>query len=91
MKKKFISSINQRVGSEEIKEDHVGDLLKAWGISKSDINPQMPWKRRDQVINILCDRDFPGDPMVKSLCLQCRACRFDPWSANEGSHVPQRG
>ena len=45
MKKKFISSINQTVGSKEIREDHIGDLLKNWGISKSDINPEMPWKK----------------------------------------------
>ena len=31
--------------SEEIKEDRIGDLLKAWELAKSDINPQMPWKK----------------------------------------------
>ena len=45
MNKEFISSLNQRVRSEEIREDHIGDLLKAWGISKSDVNPQMPWEK----------------------------------------------
>ena len=45
MNKEFISSLNQRVRSEELREDHIGDLLKAWGISKSDVNPQMPWEK----------------------------------------------
>ena len=25
-------------------------------------------------------RDFPGRPVVKSLCFQCQECGFDPWS-----------
>ena len=27
-------------------------------------------------------RDFPGGPVVKTLCLQCRGCRSDPWPGN---------
>ena len=27
-------------------------------------------------------RDFPGDPVVKSPCSQCRGLRFNPWSGN---------
>ena len=28
-------------------------------------------------------RDFPGVPVVKTPCHQCRACRFDPWSGTK--------
>ena len=28
------------------------------------------------------DRDFPGRPVVKTWCLQCRGHRFDPWLEN---------
>ena len=27
-------------------------------------------------------RDFPGDPVVKALCFQCRGDGFDPWLGN---------
>ena len=27
-------------------------------------------------------RDFPGGPLVKTLCFQCRGHRFDPCSGN---------
>ena len=26
--------------------------------------------------------DFPGGPVVKTLCFQCRGHGFDPWSGN---------
>ena len=26
--------------------------------------------------------DFPGSPVVKTPCFQCRGCGFDPWSGN---------
>ena len=26
--------------------------------------------------------DFPGGPVVKTLCFHCRGRRFDPWSGN---------
>ena len=26
--------------------------------------------------------DFPGGPVIKTLCFQCRGRRFDPWSGN---------
>ena len=26
--------------------------------------------------------DFPGGPVVKTLCSQCRGHGFDPWSGN---------
>ena len=29
------------------------------------------------------ERDFPGGPVVKTLCCQCREHRFNPWSENE--------
>ena len=28
------------------------------------------------------DRDFPGGPMVKILCFQCRGCGFNSWLGN---------
>ena len=28
-------------------------------------------------------RDFPGGPVAKALCFQCRECWFNPWSGNE--------
>ena len=28
-------------------------------------------------------KDFPGGPVVKTLCCQCREHRFNPWSENE--------
>ena len=27
--------------------------------------------------------DFPGGPVVKTLCFHCRRRRFDPWSGNQ--------
>ena len=27
-------------------------------------------------------RDFPGGPVVKTLCFHRRGCGFDPWSGN---------
>ena len=27
-------------------------------------------------------RDFPGGPVAKTLCSQCRGPRFDPWLGN---------
>ena len=30
-------------------------------------------------------RDFPGGPVAKALCSQCRGLRLDPWS---GSYIP---
>ena len=27
--------------------------------------------------------DFPGGPVVKTLCFQCRGHGFDPWSWNK--------
>ena len=29
--------------------------------------------------------DFPGGPVVKTPCFQCRGCRFHPWS---GTRIP---
>ena len=26
--------------------------------------------------------DFPGGPVARTLCSQCRGPRFDPWSGN---------
>ena len=26
--------------------------------------------------------DFPGGPVVRTLCFHCRGHRFDPWSGN---------
>ena len=27
-------------------------------------------------------REFPGSPVVRTLCFHCRGHRFDPWSGN---------
>ena len=27
-------------------------------------------------------REFPGGPVVRTLCFQCRGHRFDPWLGN---------
>ena len=32
--------------------------------------------------------DFPGGPVAKTLCSQCRALRFDPGQGTR-SHMPQ--
>ena len=32
-------------------------------------------------------RDFPGGPVVRALCSQCRRPGFDPGSGNSISHV----
>ena len=32
------------------------------------------------------NRDFPGHPVVKTLCFQCKGLGFDPWS---GNYIPQ--
>ena len=37
------------------------------------------------LVNIGESRDVPSDPVVKSLCFQCRGHRFEPWSENEDS------
>ena len=30
--------------------------------------------------------EFPGDPVVKTLCFQCRECEFDP---DQETRIPQ--
>ena len=42
------------------------------------------WKKRRKRKKILSYNrkpvgDFPGVPVVKILCFQCRGCGFDPW------------
>ena len=32
------------------------------------------------------NRDFPGRPVVKTLCFQRKGLGFDPWS---GNYIPQ--
>ena len=32
-------------------------------------------------------RDFPGGPVAKTPCSQCRGPRFDPWSGNKIPHA----
>ena len=39
--------------------------------------------RQDVVMVINVDSgDFPAGPVVKTLCVQCRGPRFNPWSGN---------
>ena len=33
-------------------------------------------------------QDFPGGPVVKTLCSQCKGHCFNPWSENWDSHMP---
>ena len=33
------------------------------------------------------DPDFPGGPVVKTLCFQCRGCGINSWSGNLRSHM----
>ena len=32
--------------------------------------------------NPACTQHFPGSPVAKTMCFQCRGCRFDAWSGN---------
>ena len=34
--------------------------------------------------------DFPGGPVTKTLCSQCRGPGFDPWSMNQIPHTAIR-
>ena len=29
------------------------------------------------------EREFPGSPVDRTLCIHCRRCGFDPWSGNK--------
>ena len=35
------------------------------------------------LLSRLYRRDFPGGPVAKALCSQCRGPRFNPWSGNQ--------
>ena len=35
---------------------------------------------------IIMTWDFPGCPVVKTLCFQCKGCGFNPWELK--SHMP---
>ena len=35
-------------------------------------------------------RDFPGGPVAKTLCSQCRGLRLDPWSGNYIPHATSK-
>ena len=35
-------------------------------------------------------RDFPGDPVAKTLRTQCRGPSFDPWSGNQIPHATSK-
>ena len=38
-------------------------------------------------INVRSPRDFPSDPMAKTLHSQCWEPRFNPWSGNQIQHA----
>ena len=42
-----------------------------------------PFTQTDDVIYEYFSRDFPGGPVAKILCSQCKGPRFDPESGNE--------
>ena len=46
------------------------------GCKESDMTEQLSPHTRVQF------REFPGDPGVRTLCLQCRGHRFHPWLGN---------
>ena len=45
------------------------------------------------VIKKMPPRGFPGGPVAKTLCSQCRGPEFDPWSSNyaEKAMAPHSG
>ena len=43
----------------------------------------MNWSNIDKSEKSMLRRDFPGGPVVKTLCFQCRGHGFDPcWGKN---------
>ena len=49
-------------------------IAKTWKQSKCPTT--------DEWIKKMWYRDFPGGPVGKTQCSQCRGPRFDPWSGN---------
>ena len=47
------------------------ECCSSWGCRESDMTEQVNWTG-----------DFPGGPVAKTLCLQCRGPRFYSWSGN---------
>ena len=58
------------------------------------------WPKSHNCIKIVCERsglivvqaqikswDFPGGPVAKASCFQCRRPGFDPWSGNSIPHA----
>ena len=52
------------------------ELAPAWK------GPHQPSGFSDFGLSKLNFRDFPGRPVVKTPCSQCRGLRLDPWSGN---------
>ena len=43
---------------------------------------QWHWEFRSKLFSSKTFREFPGGPVVRTLCFHCRGCGFNPWSGN---------
>ena len=50
-----------------------------WGVK---IHPSAKFIHPEHTIKNNSQRDFPGGPVVKTLCCQCRGHGFSPWFGN---------
>ena len=55
-------------------ENHV---LPRWGSFSIKLNDSPEGNAHEGSLS-----DFPGGPVVKTLCFHCRGHKFDPWSRN---------
>ena len=47
-------------------------------------NSWVPYISENRDVNLkVWPGDFPGGPVAKTLCSQCRGPGFDPWSGNQ--------
>ena len=63
-----------------------GDVFPSWNVGEAQIKiPSFifPGSTNQMFLNSRhVKRDFPGGPVVQTLCFCCRGHRFDPWSGN---------
>ena len=57
-----------------------GGLHSPWGHKELDMTELLNTHKFS--FKYIQMRDFPGDPVVKILCFQCRGCRFNPQLEN---------
>ena len=48
---------------------------------------ELPKVKYHWVTEHTCPGDFPGSPLAKTPCSQCRGPRFKPWSGNKIYHT----